>query len=42
MVGIWADNGDGSLEFMAIVLLVLLAVLIGMFLPNRRKVQKRS
>ena len=31
--GIWPDNGDGSLEMLALVLMVALAALIGMLLP---------
>ena len=44
--GVWPDNGDGSLEIMALVLLIALAVSIGMLLPigggpkNKRSPEK--
>ena len=31
--GVWPDGGDGSMEIMALVALVVLAALIGMWLP---------
>ena len=40
--GIAPDGGDGSMEIMALVLLVLLGVLIGLLLPMAHAPKKDS
>jgi hypothetical protein len=40
--GVSPDNGDGSLEIMALVLLVALAALIGMLLPMDAKPEDKA
>lgn len=38
-LGLSPDGGDGSMEIMLLVLLVLVGIAIWMHLPNRRKNQ---
>jgi hypothetical protein len=40
--GISPDGGDGSLEIMVLVLLIMIGVAIGMHLPYWRKNQKND
>lgn len=41
-LGISLDGGDGSIEIMVLVLLVVLGALIGLFLPIARVPKKDS
>jgi len=40
--GVWPDDGDGSLEIMVLVLMVVLAALIGMWLPIGSKLKDET
>jgi hypothetical protein len=42
LLGVSPDGGDGSLEIMVLVLLVMICVAIGMHLPYWRKNQKND